>query len=56
MGQYVIRIDPETRPISLDERAIILAAAISVDFDYFSRHSRHGGGFVITFLLSTFDT
>ncbi|RHZ57042.1 hypothetical protein Glove_395g7 [Diversispora epigaea] len=44
MGQYVIRIDPETRPMSLDERAVILAAAISVDFDYFSRHSRHGGG------------
>ncbi|CAG8562097.1 4007_t:CDS:2 [Diversispora eburnea] len=44
MGQYVIRMDPETRLMSLDERAVILAAAISVDFDYFSRHSRHGGG------------
>ena len=31
------------RGLSLDERAVILAAAISIDFDYFSRHSEHGG-------------
>jgi len=27
----------------LDERAVILAAAVSIDFDYFSRHSGNGG-------------
>lgn len=45
-GQYVIRMDSEQstfKHLSLDERAVILAAAVSVDFDYFSRHSEHGG-------------
>jgi len=45
-GQYVIRMDSAQsilRGLSLDERAVILAAAISIDFDYFSRHSEHGG-------------
>ncbi|ORX71811.1 Scramblase [Linderina pennispora] len=32
------------RDLNLDERAAVLAAAISIDFDYFSRHSRMGGG------------
>ncbi|KAJ1948918.1 hypothetical protein FBU59_001376 [Linderina macrospora] len=32
------------REMNLDERAAVLAAAISIDFDYFSRHSRLGGG------------
>ena len=31
------------RPLQLDERMIALAAAISIDFDYFSQHS-HGPG------------
>jgi len=31
------------RGLSLDERAVILAAAVSIDFDYFSRHSGNGG-------------
>lgn len=29
--------------MTLDERAVMLATAVTVDFDYFSRHS-HGGG------------
>lgn len=29
--------------MSLDQRAIMLATAVTVDFDYFSRHSGHGG-------------
>lgn len=35
-----------TRPLTLDERAVALATAVSIDFDYFSRHSEgmHGGG------------
>lgn len=34
------------RGMTLDERAVMLAAAMSVDFDYFSRHSGHGGGII----------
>ena len=30
--------------MTLDQRAVMLATAISVDFDYFSRHSGPGGG------------
>ncbi|KAF9345945.1 hypothetical protein BGX34_004347 [Mortierella sp. NVP85] len=29
--------------LTLDQRAIMLACAVSIDFDYFSRHSGHGG-------------
>ncbi|RPB03527.1 Scramblase-domain-containing protein [Choiromyces venosus 120613-1] len=32
------------RGMTLDERAVMLATAVSVDFDYFSRHSGHGAG------------
>ncbi len=34
-----------TRALTLDERAVALATAVSIDFDYFSRHSEgmHGG-------------
>ncbi|ORY95476.1 Scramblase-domain-containing protein [Syncephalastrum racemosum] len=48
-GQYVLRMDAaegHTRALTLDERAVTLACAISIDFDYFSRHSQHGGGFM----------
>lgn len=31
------------RGMTLDERAVMLATAVSIDFDYFSRHSGHGG-------------
>lgn len=34
----------EKRPMNLDERAVLLATAISVDFDYFSKMSHAGGG------------
>jgi hypothetical protein len=30
--------------MTLDERAVMLAAAVSIDFDYFSRHSHMGHG------------
>jgi len=35
-----------TRNLTVDERALILATAINIDYDYFSRHSqgRHGYG------------
>lgn len=32
--------------MTLDQRAVMLATAVSVDFDYFSRHSGSGGGFM----------
>ncbi|KAJ3151722.1 hypothetical protein HDU89_001770 [Geranomyces variabilis] len=51
-GAYAIHLDDEVdkenpgRPISLDERALLLACAVQVDIDYFSRHSSHAGGFM----------
>lgn len=35
---------PVISGLTLDQRAIMLATAVSVDFDYFSRHSGGGGG------------
>lgn len=35
---------PGVNGLTLDQRAIMLATAVSVDFDYFSRHSGGGGG------------
>ncbi|RCI05288.1 hypothetical protein CU098_009912 [Rhizopus stolonifer] len=46
-GEYVLRMDAvegNSRGMTLDERAVTLACAVSIDFDYFSRHSTHGGG------------
>ncbi len=37
------------RPLSLSERMIALAAAISIDYNYFSRHS-HGNGLFPMFM------
>ncbi|CCE64784.1 hypothetical protein TPHA_0I02830 [Tetrapisispora phaffii CBS 4417] len=61
-GIYIVRFDstrsfeniypPETlstNVMTLDERAVLLANAISIDFDYFSRHSRSTGGGLLTF-------
>lgn len=52
-GVYAMRMDSaglstesskdETRGMSLDQRAVMLATAVSIDFDYFSRHSGSGG-------------
>lgn len=55
-GVYIVRMDPASfaglgdlypsvaGPLTLDQRAILLGTAVSIDFDYFSRHSRGGGG------------
>ncbi|KAI8639275.1 Scramblase-domain-containing protein [Parasitella parasitica] len=46
-GEYVLRmdaVDGNSRGMTLDERAVTLACAVSIDFDYFSRHSTHGSG------------
>ncbi|KAI0709418.1 Scramblase-domain-containing protein [Earliella scabrosa] len=45
--QYLIR------NLTMEERALILATAVNIDFDYFSRHSEGGGGGL--FLLSTVE-
>ncbi|GIL59690.1 hypothetical protein Vafri_14423 [Volvox africanus] len=34
------------RPLELSERMVALACAITIDYDYFSQHSRSGGGLV----------
>ena len=36
-------------PLDMDERMVALAAAISIDYDYFSRHS-YGSGFLSPFI------
>ncbi|ODV61204.1 Aim25p [Ascoidea rubescens DSM 1968] len=56
-GVYILRMDPisfsglpedqypnvSNEKLSLDQRAVLLANAISIDFDYFSRHSNANG-------------
>lgn len=44
-GHYVLRMDAvedNARGMTLDERAVTLACAVSIDFDYFSHHSHAG--------------
>lgn len=50
-GSEVGRYEREATAMTLDQRAVMLATAVSVDFDYFSRHSSHasGGGFMPIF-------
>ncbi|EOR02837.1 hypothetical protein E3P92_03145 [Wallemia ichthyophaga] len=52
-GQYIVKFDSSqnhvrhserSRALTLDERAVVLANAISIDVDYFSRHSSHSSG------------
>nr|POE72768.1 phospholipid scramblase family protein [Quercus suber] len=52
-GVYVLRMDSaantnntetlESTSMTPDQRAVMLATAVSIDFDYFSRHSGHSG-------------
>lgn len=35
--------------LSIDERALYLALAVNIDFDYFSRHSNSGSGVFFPF-------
>lgn len=54
-GVYLLRMDSSafendpnsqgsisTTPLTLDQRAVLLGTAVSIDFDYFSRHSGNG--------------
>ncbi|OQO14010.1 hypothetical protein B0A48_00885 [Cryoendolithus antarcticus] len=43
-GQEVARYEKEATSLTLDQRAVMLATAVSIDFDYFSRHSSHASG------------
>lgn len=43
-GNEVGRYEREATGMTLDQRAVMLASAVSIDFDYFSRHSSSGGG------------
>ena len=43
-GEEVAQYQREATAMSLDQRAVMLATAVSIDFDYFSRHSHAGGG------------
>ncbi|KAK6422463.1 hypothetical protein LTR95_016678 [Oleoguttula sp. CCFEE 5521] len=43
-GQGVARYEKEATSLTLDQRAVMLATAVSIDFDYFSRHSSHASG------------
>ncbi|CDK27064.1 unnamed protein product [Kuraishia capsulata CBS 1993] len=55
-GVYIVRMDPSSfygledyypnvssESMTLDQRAVLLGNAVSIDFDYFSRHSNRGG-------------
>lgn len=43
-GQEVAKYERDATAMTLDQRAVMLATAVSIDFDYFSRHSSHAGG------------
>ncbi|KAK3707671.1 hypothetical protein LTR37_012019 [Vermiconidia calcicola] len=43
-GTEMARHEREATAMTLDQRAVMLATAVSIDFDYFSRHSHAGGG------------
>lgn len=43
-GKELQRYEREESSMTLDQRAVMLATAVSIDFDYFSRHSGQGGG------------
>ncbi|KAG9318326.1 Scramblase-domain-containing protein [Chiua virens] len=44
-GRLISRKSGVTRDLTIDERALVLATAINIDYDYFSRHSEGGHGF-----------
>jgi len=49
-GSAVQDYQRDATAMSLDQRAVMLATAVSIDFDYFSRHSNAGGvGFMPIF-------
>ena len=49
-GQELGRYERDASAMTLDQRAVMLATAVSIDFDYFSRHSHAGGHGFMPFL------
>ena len=49
-GKELGRYEKEATAMTLDQRAVMLATAVSIDFDYFSRHSHAGSGGFFPFL------
>lgn len=49
-GEEVARYEREGTAMTLDQRAVMLATAVSIDFDYFSRHSHTGSGGFLPFM------
>ncbi|KAK5137787.1 hypothetical protein LTR08_007359 [Meristemomyces frigidus] len=43
-GEVVAEYERDATGLTLDQRAVVLATAVSIDFDYFSRHSGVGSG------------
>ncbi|KAK5164655.1 uncharacterized protein LTR77_009861 [Saxophila tyrrhenica] len=43
-GEELAKYERDATAMTLDQRAVMLATAVSIDFDYFSRHSHAGGG------------
>jgi len=43
-GKELASYERQATGMTLDQRAVMLASAVSIDFDYFSRHSSSGGG------------
>ncbi|KAK1009410.1 hypothetical protein LTS01_001901 [Friedmanniomyces endolithicus] len=43
-GKELSRHERDATAMTLDQRAVMLATAVSIDFDYFSRHSGAGSG------------
>ena len=50
-GREIVPSEQSVRAMTLDERAVALATAVSVDFDYFSRHSSSGSGGMFPFMM-----
>lgn len=50
-GREVVPSRMATESLSLDRRAVCLGAALSIDVDFFSRHSGHGSGFGMPFFF-----
>ncbi|KAG8865181.1 hypothetical protein FRB96_000070 [Tulasnella sp. 330] len=49
-------VEPRHAPLSLEERALVLALSVGIDFDYFSRHSEGPGmGLPLLAIFSVFE-
>ena len=49
--RFAFRMQEVARQLQLSERMLALACAVSIDFDYFSRHSQTGAGGLMPFFM-----